>query len=107
VLKSRFPAIIAELPLKMDLIAREAADLVEQRAKDRVPVQSGKLRYAIHVQREGAGEYGVVAGNDDVFYGHIVEHGGARTPAHPFLIPAADESRVEIQTLAIAILKGL
>lgn len=91
----------------MDAVARTAAELVEQRAKDRVPVQTGKLRDSIHVDREGAGEYTVIAGDRDVFYGHIIEHGGVHTPARPFMIPATDEVRAQVLALGIKALKGL
>jgi HK97 gp10 family phage protein len=91
----------------MDVAARAGAELVEQRAKGRVSVASGKLRDAIHVEREGLGEYAVVAGNKAVFYGHIVEHGGAHSPAHPFLIPAGEESRGDVAKIAAGLLRSL
>lgn len=106
-LKSRLPQIIAELPLRIDAIARAAAEAVEERAKNRVPVRSGKLRDAIHTERQALGEYMVIAGNTEAFYGHIVEHGGAHTPAQPFMVPAAEDVRPEIQTIAAAALRNL
>jgi HK97 gp10 family phage protein len=105
--KSRLPEIAAEMVPRLDAATRAAAELVAQRAQDRAPVASGRLRDAIHVERVGLGEYAVVAGNTGVFYGHIVEHGGARTPAHPFLVPAAEESRGEAAAIAAAALRGL
>jgi HK97 gp10 family phage protein len=105
--RSRLDTIAAELAIRMDTAARAGAELVEQRAKGRVPVASGKLRDAIHVEREGVGEYAVVAGNDDVFYGHIVEHGGAHSAARPFMVPAAEDSRGEINSIGRRALRGL
>lgn len=106
-LTSRIPAITAELGAKLEGVAAAGAELIERRAKERVPVASGKLRDAIHVEHTGPGEYTVVAGDTQAFYGHIIEHGGAHTPAHPFLVPAAEESREEIVALGIAAMKSL
>lgn len=106
-LKSRFPQIIAELPVLMDMVARGAAELVEQRAKERVPVGTGRLRDAIHTERQDLGEYAVIAGDRKAFYGHIVEHGGVHTPAQPFLVPAADDVRPEVQAIGVAALRRL
>ena len=39
------------------------------------------------------GEYAVIAGDFDAFYGHIVEHGSTQNPPHPFLIPAFEAVR--------------
>lgn len=105
--QSRIPKIAAELALTLDSVADAGARMVESRAKDRVPVLSGKLRDAIHVEREGVGEYAVIAGNTEAFYGHIVEHGSAHTPPHPFLIPAAEETRAEYVSAAKAALRRI
>jgi HK97 gp10 family phage protein len=104
--RSRLPQIAAELGIKMRAAENAAAQVVAQRARDRAPVATGKLRDAIHVENDPDGAL-VVAGNDDVFYGTMVEHGTARNPPHPFLVPAAEESRGEVQKLARALLRGL
>lgn len=105
--KSRLPGIIAELEVKMDLVARGAAELIEQGAKSRVPVATGKLRDRIHTEHEGPGEYAVIAGDDEVFYGHIVEHGGVHSPGRPFMTPAAEIARAAAPKLGAQILRGL
>jgi HK97 gp10 family phage protein len=106
--RSRIPRVAALLPIRAAEAARLGAELVERRAKDRVPVRSGALRDAIHVEATGLGEFTVVAGDDeDVFYGHIVEHGGARTSAQPFLIPAGEETRKDLVKLGIRALRTL
>jgi HK97 gp10 family phage protein len=104
--ESRLPRIAAKLAVEADAIARAGAEMVSVRAKARVPVRTGSLRDAIHIDHVGPGEYEVVAGNSNVFYGHIVEHGGVRSPAHPFLTPA-EESRGEIVSIGIAALRNL
>ena len=103
-LKSRFPAIAAEI----DVLAREAlttaAQLVAQRAQDRVPVDTGRLRVAIHTDSEPEGVY-VVAGDNQAFYGHIVEHGSVKEAPRPFLVPALEESKGEVFGLVKAALR--
>ncbi len=106
-LRSRFPAIAAELKPRVDLALKEAAEAIARDAKQRVPVASGQLRDAIHVERKGLAEYEVVAGDDDAFYGHIVEHGGRHSAPQPFLVPAAESQRERLAELARAALSGL
>jgi HK97 gp10 family phage protein len=105
-LKSRLPMIAASLTPRARLTAKAAAELIEHRAKDRVPVRTGRLRDAIHTEPIDDGT-AVVAGTTEVFYGHMVEHGTAHTSAHPFLIPALEESRPEIPNLGSVAFKDL
>lgn len=95
---SRIPAIIAALDDKLIEGVEEVAEAIADGARERVPVDSGALRDAIHVEVDGM-EVSVVAGDDDAFYGHIVEHGGTRTPAHPFLIPAYESERSRLEDI--------
>jgi HK97 gp10 family phage protein len=104
--RSRIPQITAKLEAEMRAAEEAAAELIAQRAKARVPVNTGRLRDAIHVEHDDNGA-AVVAGDTEAFYGHIVEHGGVRSPAHPFLIPALEESRGEVTSLAAALLRSL
>jgi HK97 gp10 family phage protein len=92
---NRLPEIIARLQPEVDRAVQEAAKSVVDSAKARVPVNTGRLRDAIHVQVELEGVY-VVAGNREAWYGHIVEHGSVKQPPHPFLLPALEENRAEI-----------
>jgi HK97 gp10 family phage protein len=104
-LRSRLPKIAAELALKIDGVAEAGAEIIAQKAKDRVPVGSGQvhLRDRIHVERaEGTGWY-VIAGDNKAWYGHLVEHGTRSASPHPFLIPAAEESRKDIEAIAQAV----
>lgn len=103
--RSRLPKIAAEIAPALDVIARAGAELVEAHAEERVPVETGRLRDAIHVEQERPGAYFVVAGDNEAFYGHIVEHGGVNTPPHPFLIPAGQQARKEIRAAARAEIK--
>lgn len=101
-IKSRLPKIAAELAAAADMAAHRSANRAAVKAKERVPVATGKLHDAIHVEREGLAAYMVVAGDREAFYGHIIEHGGRFVPPRPFIVPAAEDTRDE----AVAILKA-
>lgn len=105
--KSRLPEIAAELAVKMDAVALAGAERIASEAQNRVPVATGRLKNAIHTERVRVGGYAVVAGDNETFYGHIVEHGGAYTPAKPFLIPALEDNRAEIIRFATLALRTL
>ena len=104
--QSRIPKIKAELAGRLEAATAAGAHLIADRAKQRVPVNTGRLRDAIHVEADDGG-FAVIAGDTEAFYGHIIEHGGARSAAHPFLIPAAEESKDEVVKLVAAALRGL
>jgi HK97 gp10 family phage protein len=104
---NRFPEIIAELQIRSDLAARAVAEHIEDAAKTRVPVDTGRLQQAIHTERRRRGTWAVVAGDTDAWYGHIVEHGGAHTSPRPFLVPALESARDEALQAFRAALRGL
>jgi HK97 gp10 family phage protein len=104
--RSRLPRLSVELHLVVDEAVKTGAEMIAQGARDRVPVRSGKLRDAIHTEDGDGGTY-VIAGNGNVFYGHIVEHGGAHNPPRPFLVPALEEDRSSVIALAAAALRSL
>jgi HK97 gp10 family phage protein len=83
---------------------RDGAELVVARAKARAPVRTGALKAAIHSELVHNG-YEVVAGDGDVFYGHLVEHGTHHSAAQPFLVPALEESRSDVIKIAEAKLR--
>lgn len=105
IFKNRLPQIMLELPAAVDTAVAAAAQLVEQRAKGRVPVASGKLRDAIHTDRQGVAEYEVVGGSGDAWYGHLVEFGTSHNPPRPFLVPSLEESRDETLALVAAAIR--
>ena len=103
---NRFPKIIVQLDPTVDAALRVAAEQVAQAAKARVPVASGDLRNSIHVERQGGG-YAVIAGDDTAFYGHMVEFGTSRTSPRPFLVPALEEQRGELEAYVRGALRSL
>lgn len=108
-LQSRLPAIIAELRPKVSKAVKVGAELIAEEARTRVPVgpPDKHLKDHIHVEREGPAAYYVVAGDDDVFYGHMVEHGTAHSGPHPFLVPSVEASRDEVVAAVTVALRGL
>jgi HK97 gp10 family phage protein len=103
---SRLPAVIAGLHARTELTAAEAADRIVERAKARAPIRTGALRDAIHKENAPDG-FLVLAGDGGVFYGHIVEHGGVHTAPRPFLIPALEQTRAEVDSIGRRRFEGL
>lgn len=95
-LKSRIPLIIGELDDKLLEAVQELAQRISEGAQDRVPVATGRLRSAIHVETDGE-RVAVVAGDSETFYGHIVENGGVNHAPHPFLVPAFEAERENLR----------
>lgn len=62
---------------------------VQAAAKERAPVDTGRLRNSIATEFERDGLTGIVGTN--VEYAPYQEFGTSVMPAHPFLFPAAEE----------------
>jgi HK97 gp10 family phage protein len=96
------------MKLRVTGAAREGAEAVAVRAKERAPVETGALRDAIHVEKDSKPfTYNVVAGVKEAFYGHMVEFGTSHSSAHPFLVPAAEESVGDVERIVTAALQRL
>lgn len=135
-LESRFPDIERDMRRLISSGVQDSAETVRDLAKAKVAVDDGDLKEVIHVERVGPAEWAVVAGGvsadgDNVWYGHLVERGhlivsyertednphgrqrvaSARTvhghvAAKPFLIPALEAVRSEIEAKLAAMLKA-
>lgn len=93
-LRSLIPAISGALDEVASTAVLAAAEQVASNARSRVPVNTGHLRDSIHTEVDGEDVYVVAGGGEhNVFYGHLVEFGGAHTPPRPFLIPALEDER--------------
>lgn len=79
---------------------RSAARVVEKDARNRVPVDTGRLKKAItqNVSVKGVVGEALVGYKKEVFYGRFVEMGTSKMAAQPFLRPALDENNEEIRT---------
>lgn len=105
-LKSRIPEITASLTPRTREALRPGAEMISVEAKGRVPVETGALRNAIHVEPDQAG-WAVVAGDQKAFYGHIVENGSVHAPPHPFLVPALESQKEAVVAEVVAALRRL
>lgn len=109
--QSRFPEIVAELAVKLDAVGALASQQIAAGARQNLALGPPSIHLKegehIHVEHEGVGEYRVIAGDNDTFYGHIVENGGVHSAPHPFLMPAAEAVVPEIDSLARQALRGL
>ena len=90
----------------MEAVVEHGTRTVERDAKAAVPVATGRLRDSIHSEREPEGTY-VLGGDDEVWYGHLVEYGTVRTAPKPFLVPALELNRDPIVSRARSALRGL
>lgn len=115
-LKSRFPEIVAELRPKVGAAVKAGAEVIAEDATQRVPDPSPLaqgLIASIRVEREGAAEYSVLAGDDEAFYAKWVEFGHAKGKGRaaagptPFMVPAKEAKEETVVALVQAALKGL
>ena len=100
-LKSRLPQIAAELRPKVSAAVKKGAQAVEADAISRVPTgpPDVHLRDHFHVNRLGAAEYEVAAGDGETFYAHMVELGTSHSAPRPFLVPALEANEDEVVRL--------
>ncbi len=98
--------ITAEIEKKAMDRLEEAGQIIADKARQKVPVQSGNLRDSIRVTRlkgDPKQNIRVYAGNrkkrdqGGAFYAHIVEYGSVKMPAKPFLRPALNECRGRVK----------
>ncbi|WP_373844768.1 HK97-gp10 family putative phage morphogenesis protein [Clostridium sp.] len=94
---------------------KNAAEPVLQDAKANVPVRTGKLKKGLkitNVKKKQGVKYilvGVDRGdNSEIFYGKFVEFGTSKMSARPFLQPAYEKNKDNIQkTIANTLKEGL
>ena len=118
-LQSRLDDIAKELADELDPVVEQAAQMVAQRAQDRVPTQTGKLRESIRPIKYDTCQYNVVADakaptRPNLPYAIFVEYGtqaggrgGGNQPAQPFMWPAAEESEDDFLEMVNQKLKDL
>ena len=113
-LQEQFGAIpdqLARNVLKKALL--QSAKLIQEAAKNRVPVNTGSLRDSIHVVAlpgsPTRAEVSIIAGElsasqqaalgqKSAFYALFIERGTIHMPAHPFMRPALDASTQAVLT---------
>jgi len=85
----------AEIEAEFDRRMRLTAEAIAAKARDICPVDSGALQASIHVEG-GGGDYSVIA---DVSYAEAVEYGTSKMAAQPYLRPAVELARAEIEAI--------
>lgn len=108
-LTSRIPAIIAAIDPAVDATLKVSAESVVADAKSRVPRDTDRLYNAIHAEDVPAGQV-VMAGDEDAWYGHLVENGTSGPTGHPprpFLAPALEGRREGVIAAVAAALKAI
>ena len=97
------PGLQARIEAELASAIEEAAGLVEARAKDLCPVRTGRLRDSIRAAvAEIAGDVLRAEVGTDVPYAAAVEMGTRRAAAQPFLLPALEACREEVQRIVRA-----
>lgn len=98
-LKSRLP----QIALQIDIVVEEAIEAGAEQVADSARVRvgphrvTGRLEDAIHVEEESEGFYVVAGGGDeDVFWGHLLENGTSHSAPYPFLVPSLEENRSDV-----------
>ena len=105
-LRSRIPQIIAAMPAQVTTAVHAGGEMIAEDARMRVPVDEGDLQDAIHV-RKAELEAHVVAGNSEIYYGHMVEFGARSGPIQPFLVPAKEAREGDVVNGIANVLKAL
>ncbi len=97
-LKAKIEELSKKAPIKCKEALRKSAILVEKEAKQKCPVDTGRLRSSIthQVTEElGGNAHGAKVGTD-VHYGIYVELGTSKMAAQPYLVPALKESMIKV-----------
>jgi hypothetical protein len=92
VVTNKFPNVSRALPRIVDAVAKFYIDTVYDISQDLVPVDTGDLKDSGRVEKVGGG-YRLVydaKNRSGQSYAGYVEYGTTRTPAQPYLNPAAD-----------------
>ncbi len=85
---------------------KKAAETVLDSAKEKVPVDTGKLKDNLDISKvktkngEKYIEVGITKGdNSEIFYGKFIEWGTSQRPATPYLQPAYEENQNKIKEI--------
>lgn len=91
-----FPQIVIALPGATGAVVRKVAAAVQTEAKDRAAVDTGFMRDSIHIKMQSETEALVIAG---AYYSIYVEMGTRHMAAQPFMAPAADAVRSNLDSI--------
>jgi len=88
--------LAASLNMETDRVIASAAFQVEAEAKARAPVKTGAVKNSINTKPIGKCVYWV---SDGVDYGIYQEFGTHRMSAHPFMMPAVEKVRKQLDKM--------
>lgn len=97
-----FRAFSDNVETYVDQKIMEASLIVERDAKDKAPVDTGRLRASIthrFKKVQNGNSYGEVGTN--VEYAPWLEYGTSKMSPHPFLTPALEENKATIHNMII------
>lgn len=90
-LKKRFSDIRKRITTSNDEALQELGKEIQTRMKAACPVDTGKLRDSIDVEKKGKG---ITVGPRGVDYAGYVEYGTSRSPAQPYIRPVVAWAKV-------------
>lgn len=91
---NRFEELAAKAEEACYQAVNDAADRIVSEALMLVPRSSGELAKSIRRETLGLGQAAAAAGDRrKAFYASMVEFGTVKTPARPFMTPAAEKGR--------------
>jgi HK97 gp10 family phage protein len=102
--QNRLPTIARELRPRVAAAVRTAAMNIQANAQTTVPVDTGRLKNSIAARQISEMEWVVGTSVDYALY---VEMGTRRTPARPYLRPAAVREAPALRQAVTSIIKGL
>ncbi len=107
-LQAKFKNLNNELQTALSQAVSAGAAVVERSAKEKVRVDTGRLRNSIREMQkfESSGKVESQVGTD-VEYGPANEFGTPRMQAQPYLRPAVDENTAEIEAAIEAKIKAI
>lgn len=95
--------LIKTMPGKARKIVNATGKIIEGRAKVRAPVDTGALRNSI--ESDMVAEFTAWVG-PSVEYAIYQEFGTYKMAAHPFLVPAVEETAAEFETALAKVING-
>lgn len=87
---NKLPGLSATLQNAVASLIEQAAQTTALEARQRVPVDTGRLKEGIRVEQQGKFAWRVTSKK---FYGRFHEYGTVKMAAHPFMTPAARRAR--------------
>jgi HK97 gp10 family phage protein len=95
-LANKFKSMGKKIYTEQEQSLLQAGMVVERSAKQKAPVDTGRLRSSIATRLNSSKDTVVVEVGTNVEYAPYVEFGSSRSPAKPFLLPAFTENKAKV-----------